>query len=75
MTVIGTGVDTLTLKVGSFTTIKQLKQELEEKKGHRQLGRVLHFDGRVLYDDDDKWLADYGIKDNSNITLERRTFL
>lgn len=74
VTVIGTGVDTLTLKVGSFTTVKQLKQELEEKKGHRQLGRVLHFDGRVLYDDD-KWIADYGIKDNSNITLERQTFL
>lgn len=60
-------VDTFTVKVGSLTTVKQLKQELEEKQGPAQY--ELYFDAQVL-EDDDKWLTDYGIKDKSEIYID-----
>lgn len=63
------GVDTFTVKVGCLISVKQLKQKLEEEKGHEGQYELLHFDGRVL-EDDDKWLTDYGIKDKSVIYVD-----
>ncbi|KAL6142903.1 hypothetical protein ACLB2K_061178 [Fragaria x ananassa] len=63
------GVDTFTVKVGCLSSVKQLKQKLEEEKGQEGQYELLHFDGQVL-EDDDKWLMDYGIKDKSVIYVD-----
>ena len=63
------GVDTFTVKVGRLSSVKQLKQKLEEEKGQEGQYEMLHFDGQVL-EDDDKWLTDYGIKDKSVIYVD-----
>lgn len=60
------GVDTFTVNVGSLTTVKQLKQELEKRQGPAQY--KLYFDAQILQDDD-KWLTGYGIKDKSEIYI------
>ncbi len=59
--------ETITLDVNAADIIQVVKQRIEDKTNIKVNMQRLIFDGKQL--EDDKTLADYGIKDDDNIHL------